>query len=304
FDKLDDDQVEYAANDAFAGVEIFKHLANRLKPRNYWNFTNTDFMAIKSEIKYFLDLDFSEDTLYTPITLSQDIPITLSQDIPTTRLQCGPLFSKHFTTPITLLSKRDYLLEAPSGRRLCVVSKSKAEWYLEERLGEKIQSEALTIRLYNNPFAEDNSYWQTTNQHECVVCGQKDAFVCKNVVPSEYRTHFPLITQFFTSSDVLHLCPKCNDLHIISDIKIGTALSRKCDAPYSFDQVTTHIYMFLLEICVRFEGIFKRVLIANIYNCVTSLYEPHSLLNTYLDKLQLSTFDLCIGSLTLKKKNV
>uniref|UniRef100_A0A1B0GG39 3'-5' exonuclease domain-containing protein n=1 Tax=Glossina morsitans morsitans TaxID=37546 RepID=A0A1B0GG39_GLOMM len=212
FDKLDDDQVEYAANDAFAGVEIFKHLANRLKPRNYRNFTNTDFIAIKSKIEYLLDLDFSEN-----------IPITLS----TIRV----------TIPITLLSIRDYLLEAPSGRRLCAVSKSKAEWYLEERLGEKLQSEAFTIRLYNDPFAEDNSYWQTSNQYECVVCGQKDAFACKEVVPREYRMHFPLITQFFTSSDVLHLCLKCNELDIISNIKLRTRLSRKCDAPYSFDQV-------------------------------------------------------------------
>ncbi|KAL9889059.1 exonuclease 3'-5' domain-containing protein 2-like isoform 1-T1 [Glossina fuscipes fuscipes] len=227
FDKLDPDQVEYAANDAFAGIEIFKHLANRLKPRNYWNFTNADFMAIMSEIQYLLDRGFSKDT-----------PITLSQDIPITRLQFCPLVSEPHYYNVALLSHKDYLLAAPNGRPLCVVSKSKGKWYLQERLGEKIKSEAFTIRLYNQPFAEENGYWLTSNQHECVVCGQKDAFVSKDVVPSEYRMHFPLITQFFTSSDVLHLCPKCNVSDIISDIRIRTALSQKCDAPYSFDQVT------------------------------------------------------------------
>lgn len=146
--------------------------------RNYWNFTHIDFIAIKSKIKYLLDLDFSENI---PITLST-IPVTI---------------------PITLLSKTDYLLEAPSGRRLCAVSKSKAEWYLEERLGEKLQSEAFTIRLYNDPFAEDNSYWQTSNQYECVVCGEKDAFVCKEVVPREYRMHFPCNVTSFELFDSL-----------------------------------------------------------------------------------------------------
>uniref|UniRef100_A0A1A9VR77 3'-5' exonuclease domain-containing protein n=1 Tax=Glossina austeni TaxID=7395 RepID=A0A1A9VR77_GLOAU len=201
FDKLDADQVEYAANDAFAGVEIFKHLANRLKPRNYWNFTSADFMAIKSEIKYLLELEFSEDT-----------PISLSQDISITRVQFGPLASEPITKPITLLSDRDYLLEAPSGRPLCVVSKSKAEWYLEERLGEKIQSEAFAIRLYNHPFAEDDSYWQTSNQRESVVCGQKDAFVCKDVVPSEYRMHFPCNVKSFELFDsLLTFTTNCSD---------------------------------------------------------------------------------------------
>uniref|UniRef100_A0A1B0BNC1 3'-5' exonuclease domain-containing protein n=1 Tax=Glossina palpalis gambiensis TaxID=67801 RepID=A0A1B0BNC1_9MUSC len=249
FDMLDRDQVQYAANDAFAGIEIFKHLANRLKPRNYWNFTNADFMAIMSEIQYLLDRGFSKDT-----------PITLSQDIPIRRLQFCPLVSVHYCYNLALLSHKDYLLEAPNGRPLCVVSKSKGKWYLQERLGEKIKSEAFTIRLYNQPFAEENGYWLTSNQHECVVCGQKGAFVSKDVVPSEYRIHFPLITQFFTSSDVLHLCLKCYDLYIISDIKIRTALSRRCGAPYSLYQIVVRvgIGLGLAYLFVKFQNYLER----------------------------------------------
>ncbi|XP_037891568.1 exonuclease 3'-5' domain-containing protein 2-like [Glossina fuscipes] len=205
--QLSEEQINYAANDAFASVEIFKHLANRLVPRDRYNFTNADFNAIKPLIRQYLDNGFSENR-------TVDVLFAL--------------------TPC----REDWFLQAPNGELLCNLCRHKAMWYLEEGLGKEIRSEALTIRLYDHPFAEDNGYWQTPNQHACVVCGQKDAFVCKGVVPTEYRMHFPLITQFFTSSDVLHLCPKCNVSDIISDIRIRTALSQKCDAPYSFDQVT------------------------------------------------------------------
>uniref|UniRef100_A0A1A9WQ40 3'-5' exonuclease domain-containing protein n=1 Tax=Glossina brevipalpis TaxID=37001 RepID=A0A1A9WQ40_9MUSC len=200
-EQLSIQQIQYAANDAFAGLYIFKHLANRLRP-----------MQWEIEIKDFFGSPFIE--LFAQ--------------------QKKKNFSR---SEIEVSPSSNCRIEGPNGELLCNVMKSKAEWYLERKLGEKIQSEPITVRLYKEPACKQFGHYTIPNAHLCAICSDFDAFIRKPIVPMEYRKHFTVLAQFYSSDDVKRLCYKCNRLSAISDIQIHNALSLMCNAPPSYEQV-------------------------------------------------------------------
>ncbi|KAL9873126.1 exonuclease 3'-5' domain-containing protein 2-like isoform 1-T1 [Glossina fuscipes fuscipes] len=214
--KLSDAQIEYAAN-AFAGIDIFKHLSYRLKRSNELFFRNVDFARIKSEI----------------------------EDLVGYRKCCRiSKFIENFVqkksvrySPASLLPGNDPCrLQAPNGELLCGLSSSKAEWYLEEGLGAKALSKPFTVRLNKEPACKELGY-QAPHLNECAICSGRDAFVLRTIVPMEYRKHFPVLTQFYSCDDVKLVCVKCDRLSHISDVQIHHALSLMCNAPRGYEQV-------------------------------------------------------------------
>uniref|UniRef100_A0A1A9ZM47 Exonuclease 3'-5' domain-containing protein 2 n=1 Tax=Glossina pallidipes TaxID=7398 RepID=A0A1A9ZM47_GLOPL len=222
---LTEKQIEYAANDAFVAVEIFKILAREFKPRFSWL---SDFAIIKCRIEPFLEVPFNSSVA------QKRSKATLNKSVTPNKTQ-----NRNLST----LSKALYdncLLQAPDGELLCTIDKRKAEWYLQQQLGVKIESEPFTVRLNFEPasraIGEVGRYYQTPKENRCVVCGERNAFVRKNIVPREYRKHFPVVLKSHTSHDVLLLCPKCHQISNISDYKVRNKLSEMCDAPCNYHQ--------------------------------------------------------------------
>lgn len=86
-------------------------------------------------------------------------------------------------------------LQAPDGELLCTCDRKKAMWYVSKNIGELIKEEPLTVRLKFEPagraVGETGKYYQKVKENQCVVCGNTEDYIRKNVVPREYRRYFP-----------------------------------------------------------------------------------------------------------------
>ena len=91
---------------------------------------------------------------------------------------------------------QDCVIEAPDGEILSSrAGPQKANWYLSKDLAEQVKEDPFTIRLKSEPSGRPvgvcDKYYQTPQKIRCVVCGQTESCVRKNIVPKEYRKHLP-----------------------------------------------------------------------------------------------------------------
>lgn len=67
--------------------------------------------------------------------------------------------------------------------------------YLFRKLGIKVCDNPLTVRLKFEPSGravdEVGQYYTQEKANRCVVCGSNKSYIRKNIVPREYRRHFP-----------------------------------------------------------------------------------------------------------------
>ncbi|EDW38009.1 GL12271 [Drosophila persimilis] len=235
--QLETSQIDYAANDALAAVAIFQKLSSDLEPRNFWDWRPLSEENFRPKIEPFLDVDFARGF---NINLSADgsrAPSSGSQKqkkVANKKQQCRYLGTQ---------SKVFYdncLLQAPDGELLCTMDRRKASWYLAQNLGTKVSENPFTVRLNFEPagraVGEVGRYYQTPKENQCVVCGNREALIRKNVVPHQYRKHFPVVMKSHTSHDVLLLCPPCHQLSNISDLRVHCKLAAKCDAPFKHSE--------------------------------------------------------------------
>ncbi|KAH8358461.1 hypothetical protein KR093_000433 [Drosophila rubida] len=233
-------QLNYAANDALVAVAIFQKLSRDLEPRNFWDWRPIEFQQLRQKIEPFLDVDFTKG-FATGVSkervlnsASESNPMTAKgkqlKTMPQKKQQCRNLGTQ---------SKVFYdncLLEAPDGELLCTIDRRKASWYLNQNLGSQISEHPFTVRLNFEPagraVGDVGRYYQSPKENQCVVCGRRDAYIRKNVVPREYRKHFPVVMKSHTSHDILLLCPSCHQLSNISDNKIRNRLAVTCNAPF------------------------------------------------------------------------
>ena len=105
---------------------------------------------------------------------------------------------------------------APDGEILCTLGRKNADWYLSKDLAEQVKEDPFTIRLKSEPNWRPvrvcDKYYQTPKIIRCVVCGQTESCVRKNIVPKEYLKHFPDIMKNYQSHDVLLLCVTCHKI--------------------------------------------------------------------------------------------
>ncbi|XP_017874797.1 PREDICTED: exonuclease 3'-5' domain-containing protein 2 [Drosophila arizonae] len=244
--QLDSAQLNYAANDALAAVAIFQKLSKDLEPRTFWDWRAPKFEQLRPKLEPFLDVDFTKGFV-------SGLGKTLSTGTPTHPLTSK---SKHKRNKkhqqsqqqqpqqqqirnLGTQSKAFYdncVLEAPDGELLCTIDRRKASWYLNQNLGTQVSEQPFTVRLNFEPagraVGDVGRYYQTPKENQCVVCGRRDAYIRKNVVPREYRKHFPVVMKSHTSHDILLLCPSCHQLSNISDNKIRNKLAMTCEAPF------------------------------------------------------------------------
>ncbi|XP_075144958.1 exonuclease 3'-5' domain-containing 2 [Haematobia irritans] len=235
--ELTKNQLHYAANDALVAVEIFKTLSAELLPRNFWQLLKPiDFESIRSRLDPFLEVSFKESYINPNSwkTVKSSITAKKKDAVNIKKTQV-----RHYATRTKALYD-NCLLEAPDGELLCTIDRRKAQWYVERSLGEEVNKESFTVRLNFEPAGRTEGdvgkYYQTPKENQCVVCGHKEAYIRKNVVPREYRKHFPVVMKTHTSHDVLLLCHPCHQLSNISDLKIRHKLSLMCDAPFTQEE--------------------------------------------------------------------
>lgn len=76
-----------------------------------------------------------------------------------------------------------------------MIERKKAEWYISHDLGKKIKDEPFVVRLNFEPQSRANGevgkYYLKPKENICVVCGNDQNLIRKNIVPREYRKNFP-----------------------------------------------------------------------------------------------------------------
>lgn len=240
-EKLTKRQLSYAAEDALVGVQLLMVMWTKLcgcdqVMKRWWlpllppPFFHQHVMAhIYKASHQYLDLKFSNTS---PKLLhdgdgclsQQRAPAKISQ---VTRAYCprrSPLY-------------HNCQLLAPDDMPLCTCDPKKALWYVEKGLGSIVQRDPLVVRLNFEPAGrprseyEDGKYYIQERQNVCVVCGQGHSYIKKNVVPHEYRKHFPNVLKDHQSHDVVLLCMRCHRVSNSHDAVLKDMLARECNAP-------------------------------------------------------------------------
>ncbi|CAL1288474.1 unnamed protein product [Larinioides sclopetarius] len=216
-DKLSEDQLKYAADDAIISAKIFKEIQKRNK--NWLMKDSTNFLK---EIETYIDVPFKQ-VFVNNNNKKSDGTFSLKKPHKTR-------YSKPRQRPMY----DNCQLVAPDGELLCSCDKGKAEWYVYKGLGEKVSDEPFTVRLNFEPSGRptlDNVFYTMEKSNRCVVCGKTENFHRKLVVPSEYRRYFPNLMKKNLSHDVLLLCVHCHKKSNILDQQMRLNLAELCDAP-------------------------------------------------------------------------
>lgn len=108
-----------------------------------------------------------------------------------------------------------------TGQFMFYCSKKKATWYLEKLLGIILMSTLIAVAESVSPdtialtFAPKgpgrigDGYYEHALENVCVSCGSLSDLLRHHVVPSEYRSYFPLDAKSHSSHDIVSLCASC-----------------------------------------------------------------------------------------------
>ncbi|XP_058058316.1 exonuclease 3'-5' domain-containing protein 2 [Anopheles bellator] len=227
--ELSDRQIKYAASDAHVAVELFKKFAYKLVPHYPWTSRKVVLGQVLEEMDCFMDQPYN----------SRKAKSGSSKTKAKNCLNPQPqqkAAKRNYSTRTKPLY-HNCLLEAPDGELLCTCDRRKAEWYVQRELGDVMGFDPYTVRLRFEPSGravdEAGKYYQQAKENICVVCGADECFNRKNIVPRDYRKHFPVIMKEHVSHDVLLLCADCHQRSNITDERLRQELAEACDAPLS-----------------------------------------------------------------------
>ncbi|NWV98129.1 EXD2 protein, partial [Machaerirhynchus nigripectus] len=130
-------------------------------------------------------------------------------------------------------------LHAPDGQPLCTCDRKKAQWYLDKGIGELVSTDPFVVKLRFEPSGRPESqvdYYLTVKENLCVVCGKRESYIRKNVVPHEYRRHFPIQMKDHNSHDVLLLCTSCHAISNYYDNHLKQQLAEEFGAPIGSEE--------------------------------------------------------------------
>ncbi|XP_072313597.1 exonuclease 3'-5' domain-containing protein 2 isoform X2 [Eucyclogobius newberryi] len=130
-------------------------------------------------------------------------------------------------------------LHAPDGQPLCTCDKKKAKWYLDKGIGVLVSENPFIVRLLFEPSGRPDSqqdYYLTAKENLCVVCGKADSYIRKNIVPHEYRRHFPTEMKDHNSHDILLLCTSCHAASNVHDGFLKQLLADEFSAPQGCEE--------------------------------------------------------------------
>ncbi|XP_021257107.1 exonuclease 3'-5' domain-containing protein 2 [Numida meleagris] len=130
-------------------------------------------------------------------------------------------------------------LHAPDGQPLCTCDRKKAQWYLDKGIGDLVSTDPFVVKLRFEPSGRPESevdYYLMVKENLCVVCGKRESYIRKNIVPHEYRRHFPIQMKDHNSHDVLLLCTSCHAISNYYDNHLKQRLAEEFGAPIGSEE--------------------------------------------------------------------
>lgn len=130
-------------------------------------------------------------------------------------------------------------LHAPDGQPLCTCDRKKAQWYLDKGIGDLVSTDPFVVKLRFEPSGRPESdvdYYLMVKENLCVVCGKRESYIRKNIVPHEYRRHFPIQMKDHNSHDVLLLCTSCHAISNYYDNHLKQQLAEEFGAPIGSEE--------------------------------------------------------------------
>ncbi|ESO08802.1 hypothetical protein HELRODRAFT_190612 [Helobdella robusta] len=244
-DELNDEQIFYAAMDSLVSIKIFQKLVDLQYSHNkeIANITNNLILKNTASSNNYTKICQGIVDIKYKNKAENKFKIFQNCHITNSRRDDPPNFKEAKPTRAYNVRKeplyQNCKLFSNDGQLLCTCDEKKALWYIDKKIGEKISDNPLTVKLLFEPAGRPTSesdYYLQEKDNRCVVCGLPESYIRKNIIPHEYRKHFPVIFKEHKSHDVVLLCSKC---HLISnqyDSRVKFSLARKYDATIRSDK--------------------------------------------------------------------
>uniref|UniRef100_A0A8C7CUT7 Exonuclease 3'-5' domain-containing protein 2 n=1 Tax=Oncorhynchus kisutch TaxID=8019 RepID=A0A8C7CUT7_ONCKI len=246
-DQLTPEQITYAARDAQVSIALFIHLLGLNSDTTPSPDSGSGYTQLANRCQGLVDTPFRErgggegedgkrkskkrqqPTLESPG--DQQVPD------PRRNNKRKPLGVGYAARKSPLYD--NCFLYAPDGQPLCTCDKKKAQWYLDKGLGVVQSEEPFIVRLLFEPSGRPDSqqdYYLTAKENLCVVCGKNNSYIRKNIVPQEYKRHFPSEMKDHNSHDILLLCTSCHAASNVHDGFLKQQLADEYGAPQGCEE--------------------------------------------------------------------
>lgn len=250
-DQLTTEQMTYAARDAQVSVALFLHLLGFKSEAGPAFSSGCPYSELASRCQGLVDVPFrgrgdgddrsadGERRRRTRKPACYESPESGDQQVPDPRKnnKRKPLGVGYSARKSPLYD--NCFLHAPDGQPLCTCDKKKAKWYLDKGIGVLQSEDPFVVRLLFEPSGRPDSqqdYYLTAKENLCVVCGKADSYIRKNVVPHEYRRHFPTEMKDHNSHDILLLCTSCHAASNVHDSFLKQQLAEEFAAPQGCEE--------------------------------------------------------------------
>ncbi|XP_042357088.1 exonuclease 3'-5' domain-containing protein 2 isoform X2 [Plectropomus leopardus] len=250
-DQLTLQQMTYAARDAQVSIALFLHLLGLRSEAGLASSSGSSYSELASRCQGLVDVPFrgrgdgddracdGERRRKTRKTPSNESPESGDQQVPDPRKnnKRKPLGVGYSARKSPLYD--NCFLHAPDGQPLCTCDKKKAKWYLDKGIGVLQSEDPFVVRLLFEPSGRPDSqqdYYLTAKENLCVVCGKADSYIRKNIVPHEYRRHFPTEMKDHNSHDILLLCTSCHAASNVHDSFLKQRLAEEFSAPQGCEE--------------------------------------------------------------------
>ncbi|XP_060790316.1 exonuclease 3'-5' domain-containing protein 2 isoform X1 [Neoarius graeffei] len=239
-ENLSQEQMFYAARDAQVSVCLFLYLLGLYSEPCLLSEDETAFSKLAGRCQGLVDVPFrwrsegDEGERRRRCRRSTvDSPESGDQQVPDPRRNKRKPLGVGYSARKSPLYDNCFL-HAPDGQPLCTCDKKKAKWYLDKGIGELVSEEPFIVRLLFEPSGRPDSqkdYYLTAKENLCVVCGKVESYIRKNIVPHEYRRHFPAEMKDHNSHDILLLCTSCHAASNVYDGFLKQQLADEFSAP-------------------------------------------------------------------------
>ncbi|CAG5866813.1 unnamed protein product [Menidia menidia] len=248
-DELTLEQMAYAARDAQVSIALFLHLLGLRSEAGPAPPSGSTFSELASHCQGLVDVPFrgrgegverdGERKRRMRKPAVYESPESGDQQVPDPRKN-----SKRKPLGVGYSARKSPLydncfLYAPDGQPLCTCDKKKAKWYLDKGIGVLQSEDPFIVRLLFEPSGRPDSqqdYYLTAKENLCVVCGKADSYIRKNIVPHEYRRHFPTEMKDHNSHDILLLCTSCHAASNVHDGFLKQQLAEEFAAPQGCEE--------------------------------------------------------------------
>uniref|UniRef100_UPI003AAA84EE exonuclease 3'-5' domain-containing protein 2 n=1 Tax=Centroberyx gerrardi TaxID=166262 RepID=UPI003AAA84EE len=252
-DQLTLEQMSYAARDAQVSIALFFHLLDLRSETSPASSGGSSYSELSARCQGLVDVPFrgraggdgeekaadGEKRRRTRKQPTYESPESGDQQVPDPRKnnKRKPLGVGYSARKSPLYD--NCFLHAPDGQPLCTCDKKKAKWYLDKGIGELQSEEPFIVKLLFEPSGRPDSqqdYYLTAKENLCVVCGKADSYIRKNIVPHEYRRHFPTEMKDHNSHDILLLCTACHAASNVHDCFLKQQLADEFAAPQGCEE--------------------------------------------------------------------